>query len=1172
MVFLAYDPEYRGKGKSNEGAYVKDWDEGVALQGAEVERLGNVLYQGQGQPVARGEYDPGRRMARIFASADASTIAHESSHNYLSMVNEMVESGNVPDSLKNEFAQAMSWMGTDTDSWAKMSFEQRRPYHEKFAQGFEAYLRDGEAPTKQLQGIFDAFRDWLTKIYKSADDLGGQISPEARAYFDRVMGGPAAAPGPISRAIGFVGPVRAGAGILEQRYRGRQDYINRLAKGYQDTGVPVKTEKPVPVEAPTVKPGEEAPVQPGATLKQGPVERPQPVDPAKAQATVDTMLSTPPTEPPQGKYIKSGTINVERHMPGARADRPPGQVSIDDFLQMERSEDVAAYLERVGEEMGFSETPRTQEMVKAEAADIRKQLAPILGGKQIGLASDTQLYALRSLVATVGDQTVELANKIAAGDQTPATLLSYQKTAMGLVTLQNTLTKNVRETARALAQQRYITTLLNQNDTNALQAGLQDVTDPQAIIYNAQALVAKMNNGKPAADALGESLKRRSWLEAAVEYWTAQILSGPTTHIINMSANLAKDIYDIGFLHPLAATIGSIRTKFAQDQSRVYWREVMPSYHGAVTGLVDGVMALGHVIKTGESKLDMVGPSGMGAPQKLGRTGAVQERMAGLMPNHPKTAYAISRAATASFTALTAEDEIFKTLAYRSELAKLSMRRGIDNGLEGQALKDFADDLMQNIPDDLHRDALLKAKELTFQDQAMGGGLIGFLANKAKEVTSRFPALKFIVPFITTPANVVNAGMDASILAVLNPKIWRGLQAGGAEADMAAAKLTGGAILTTLGYLMYQRGAITGDGPEDPGQRKMLEATGWQRNSIRAGNTYYSYDRLDPLATPLVTIASMLDRARFQRREVDPLLDSMSAVAAAGSHFLDLPFLTGVADLVKVIDYGPKAIARMGGKIAGGFIPFSSLTATFARTTDPIAAGATGITPGFGGSGASMDLIDEAMNQIKLRLPWARDAIRPQRYWDGEIQMAPVGGSLMPINPMPARRAREDHATEMLVRYGISAPEPTPILNVDEGVSVNLLDFDRQKGEVYDAYILEIGKARKAAVLEALKDPIFKKTDEQDKDGEKPLELQKAITQGKADGTDNFLNNVLPRLVREGKMDLAPIAAILGKSEDKLINEIQRGRLKSTRETGRFKNEQTSKKIIEPSGTGAPLL
>jgi hypothetical protein len=295
-------------------------------------------------------------------------------------------------------------------------------------------------------------------------------------------------------------------------------------------------------------------------------------------------------------------------------------------------------------------------------------------------------------------------------------------------------------------------------------------------------------------------------------------------------------------------------------------------------------------------------------------------------------------------------------------------------------------------------------------------------------------------------------------------------------------------------------------------------------------------------------------------------------VAAAGSHFLDLPFLTGVADLVKVIEYGPKAIARMAGKIAGGFVPFASATASFARTSDPIAAGSTGITAGFGGSGASMDLIDEAMNQIKLRLPWARDGIRPQRYWDGEIQMAPVGGSLMPLNPMPARRVREDRATEMLVRYGVAAAEPTPILNIGEGISVNLLDFDRQKGEVYDAYLLEVGKARKAAVLEALKDPVFNRTDEKDKDGEKPLELTKAINEGKATGTENFMETVLPRLVREGKMDLAPIAALLGQSEDKLINEIQRGRFKSSRSTGRFKNEQTSRKSIEPSGTGAPLL
>jgi hypothetical protein len=1188
VVFMAYDPEYRGRGRRNEGPYVKDYTEAKAVQGAEVERNRDVLYQGRGEPAPRGEYDPGKRMARIFANADASTVSHESAHHYLSMVNEMIEGGNVPQSLKDEYASAMNWLGTDTDAWAKMNFEQRRPYHEKFAQGFEVYLRDGEAPTKQLQGIFEAFREWLTKLYTSTDEMGGEISPEARSYFDRIMAGPAAAPGPISMAVGFVGPARSGAGVLEQRYRGRQDYINRLAKGYQDTGVPVKTEKPVPAEAPTVKPGDEAPVQPDATLRQGPI------DPVKAQATVDRMLATPPTEPPQGKYIESGTINVERHHPGAKASLTAEQIE-QGLTASDDANAVAAYLERIGKEMGYSEDPRTMEDVKREAGDIRKALTPIFGGTQTGLATDVQLYALRSIVATLGDKLAKLADRIEAGDASPENLAEYQKTGMSLVAMQGTLTKNVRETARALAQQRYIATIISKEDTAMLGQELANLTDPEAIKWNAKALAAKLKNNTnntkltpeqkkvKDAEAIGQSMKRRSGLEAAVEYWVAQILTGPTTHIINMAANAAKQSYDMGLIHPLAATVGSIRTKFATNQERVYFEEIIPGMVGTAVGLRDGFLALGHVLKTGQSKLAsdptlMTKSGGAGRmPTKLGQTGAVEDWMGrrkwAQSPGGQDVAYGISRAATASFTLLTAEDELFKTMAYRSELAKLATRRTIDQGLDGADRAAVFEAIMENPPEDLHRRAFQFAKESTFQDEAMGGGIIGFMASKAKEITARYPVTKFLVPFISTPANVVNAGIDASLLAIANPKIIKGLQAGGAEFDMAAAKILGGIVMTGLGIGLYQMGLITGDGPKDPEQRKMMESEGWQKNSFRVGGKYLSYDRLDPLATPLVAIATFMDRSRFQRRNIDGVKDMIGATFAAGSHFFELPFVQGINDLIKAFDPEQtlRQIPKMAGKTAAGFIPFSSLLATIGRGDTPSVAGSTGQEIGFGGDGTTMDMLDEFWHQVETRSPWARDGMRPGRYWDGEIKMAPSFGWAAPLSPMPGRDVRKDYASEQLNKYGIIASEPTPILNIGEGISINLLDLDGGKGMVYDAYLVDVGKARKAAVLDALKDSLFKKLDAKDMLGEKPLKLQKAIGQGREDGMDIFLTKTLKRLVAEGKIEMTPMAMSLAANKDRLIRDIKKGKVESDRDTGRFVDEAKSRRVIKPSGTGVEL-
>ncbi|MEM6668561.1 MAG: LPD23 domain-containing protein [Pseudomonadota bacterium] len=58
---------------------------------------------------------------------------------------------------------------------------------EKFARGFEQYLRSGEAPVPRLQRIFDMFASWLRKIYTRAEQLDAEISPEVRGVMDRLL-------------------------------------------------------------------------------------------------------------------------------------------------------------------------------------------------------------------------------------------------------------------------------------------------------------------------------------------------------------------------------------------------------------------------------------------------------------------------------------------------------------------------------------------------------------------------------------------------------------------------------------------------------------------------------------------------------------------------------------------------------------------------------------------------------------------------------------------------------------------------------------------------------------------------------------------------------------------------------------------------------------------------
>lgn len=58
---------------------------------------------------------------------------------------------------------------------------------EQWARAFENYLRDGKAPSIQLQGIFRQFQKWLVDIYRSALDLNVKMSDEIKGVFDRIL-------------------------------------------------------------------------------------------------------------------------------------------------------------------------------------------------------------------------------------------------------------------------------------------------------------------------------------------------------------------------------------------------------------------------------------------------------------------------------------------------------------------------------------------------------------------------------------------------------------------------------------------------------------------------------------------------------------------------------------------------------------------------------------------------------------------------------------------------------------------------------------------------------------------------------------------------------------------------------------------------------------------------
>jgi GNAT superfamily N-acetyltransferase len=82
---------------------------------------------------------------------------------------------------------------TPEEVWNSMSLDQKRPYHEQWAQSFERYMLEGKAPTAEMQPVFARFRAWMLNVYKSLEaflkqnPLAGKLNDEVRGIFDRLI-------------------------------------------------------------------------------------------------------------------------------------------------------------------------------------------------------------------------------------------------------------------------------------------------------------------------------------------------------------------------------------------------------------------------------------------------------------------------------------------------------------------------------------------------------------------------------------------------------------------------------------------------------------------------------------------------------------------------------------------------------------------------------------------------------------------------------------------------------------------------------------------------------------------------------------------------------------------------------------------------------------------------
>jgi hypothetical protein len=171
--FIAFEPEQLKSATGNDGSFDAD------------DR--NILSQGP-----RGTFSPSQLLLTLNEGADLSTFLHESGHFFLEVMADLASQPNAPQQIQDDMATALKWFGVpDLATWNSYTLDQKRPYHERWAESFEQYLFEGKAPSVELQPLFRRFREFMVNVYKSLTKFmqgrNLKVSDDVRQVFGRML-------------------------------------------------------------------------------------------------------------------------------------------------------------------------------------------------------------------------------------------------------------------------------------------------------------------------------------------------------------------------------------------------------------------------------------------------------------------------------------------------------------------------------------------------------------------------------------------------------------------------------------------------------------------------------------------------------------------------------------------------------------------------------------------------------------------------------------------------------------------------------------------------------------------------------------------------------------------------------------------------------------------------
>lgn len=328
--------------------------------------------------------------------------------------------------------------------------------------------------------------------------------------------------------------------------------------------------------------------------------------------------------------------------------------------------------------------------------------------------------------------------------------------------------------------------------------------------------------------------------------WYASILSGPKTSMRNVLGNTFHLTQEIGnkFLYPK------------------FWKEIPTTLRALPKGWKLGIAEAKNVLK-GKSDLGKFVQSG----EQL-KTEPIKGRFGEMLDMVGRV--------------LNAEDRVAFATAREMEKDSLTF-------LRNKGKNNFTDE-------EILKKANAYAEFITYRNKPEG--TIGAVASGIQTAIKKAPALKIVVPFVRTVANVTNRQLD--YIPIINMmRVYRAFtQKGSREGNQALARAFIG-VVATGGLMKWGYGRISGRGPSNYNEKNTLMKTGWRPNSVKMGKTWYPYTYFGSMAGVFALVGNIHDAIEYNNAD-DKSLSELIAKGIGGwsQSIMDQSFLSGVSNLI----------------------------------------------------------------------------------------------------------------------------------------------------------------------------------------------------------------------------------------------------------------------------------